>query len=389
MSDDNAPVLPLNEVADLILENCDLQLQGKEVGIPYVQGSPGIGKTQFMKVAAERHGFKLLAFHYSLKPIEEVSGIPVIRENFEGTELTGTEWTLPDIMTVIYKESLKHKKIAVLLDDYHMSSPGMLALGYEMFSERKLRNYDFPENVAFIAAGNDTAKSGAKQMFGAIVNRFVIFKAEPDFDHWYNDFAIPTGINQKIISFLKSEVNRRFFLGEEDTYKPWPSPRSWSRFSSELEFQEKKNNKVSMSKIQYLGYGYLGGSASSEFAAFYDIYSKTEMDKVFDKKKSIVIPESNQDQYIYGISAAMEYINRIIEDPKKKKENIDIIGEIIIEIAKRSIEISVAVVKNISDYNKVLGKNMYIGDIFVNIRKNKEIEAKMSTTLSNILESIN
>jgi hypothetical protein len=257
-----------------------------------------------------------------------------------------------------------------------------------MFSERKLRNYQFPDNVAFIAAGNDTVKSGEKQMFGAIVNRFAMFKVVPDFDFWINNFAIPTGVNQKIITFLKSEVNKRFFLEEEDTYKPWASPRSWTRFSYMLNELEKYINDIPQTDIQYLAYSHIGGPASSEFTAYYQIYSKTEMDKIFDKKKDIIIPESSSDQYIYGMAAAGEYINRIVEDTKNKQKHIDIISEITIETAKRSVEIAVAIVKNISDYSKILGKDMKIGDIFLTIRKDKVVESKISDTLASIVESL-
>jgi hypothetical protein len=386
-SENNVPSMELHKAINYILGNCELQLSRPEMAIPYMTGSPGIGKTQFAKKAAEQRGFKLVPFHFSLIPIEEIGGLPQF-EQVENTNYTGTKWSLPDVMTEIYKAAAKNEKVVVMLDDYHMSSPAHLALGYEMFSERKLRNYVFPDNVAFIAAGNDSAKSGAKQMFGAIVNRFAMFKVEPDFDFWVNNYAIPTGVNPKIVTFLKSEVNKRFFLEEEDTYKPWASPRSWSRFSYMLNELEKYIADIPQTDIQYLGYAHLGGYASSEFTAYYQIYSKTEMDRIFDKKKSIIIPESNSDQYIYGMAAASEYINRIVETPKDKKQHIEIVGDIIIETAKRSVEIGVAIIKNISDYNKVLNKNMYIGDIFTNIRKDKVIESKMSNTLSNILESL-
>ena len=402
------PELSIKEAANYFIANANLQIEGKDMAIPYIVGDPGIGKTRFLEYECERLGFGFVPFHFSLIPIEEIGGLPIFKKTeYESNEINGTEWSLPDIMTKIYDAANKFKKIIIFLDDFHMCSPAHLSLGYEMFTEKKLRGYKFPKNSAFILAGNDSMKSGAKQMFGAIVNRVAMQRVVPNFDQWMIEFAIPTKVNPKIVSFLKNQVNRGYFIGEESTNEPWPSPRSWSRFSEMLNAMEQYMPNVDINKIMYIAYGHVGPKAASEFSAYYDIYSKTEMTDIFDKKRDIVIPGNNTDMYIYGMAASNEYVNRIIESKTESitntsksssnniKENaVSIISTIVTELGRKSIEIAVALLKNISDYEQAFGKNggrekLYINEILNGVNTiDKDIDSKITKSITDILMAV-
>lgn len=397
----NVPTMSIDRAVNYIIGNCHLQLTQPEMGIPYVKGPPGIGKTKFIQSEAKKRGFdEVLSFHLSLIPLEDLSGIPeivpitnkYILENSDNKNINGTRWTLPDIMTQIYDASEKNEKVIVFLDDFHIASPGHVALCFELFSDRKFRGFGVPENVAFIVAGNDSSKSGDKKMFGAVINRFAIFNVYPDFDYWVSRFAIPNGINKKIVTFLKAQINRRFFLEEEDTMAPWASPRSWTRLSYKLNELEKHDNNISMEVIQYLSYAHVGAVASSEFTTYYSIYSKTEMDKVFDRQKKIVIPEDNQDCYIYGMAAANEYTNRIIRHKEKKEkmtDTINILYQIIVEISKYNIEIGVALLSTLTDYNKTIGTNLELRKVLNELNnKHKDISNRISKSLTDIVTNM-
>lgn len=416
MSDITTPILDIKTATKFFIANANLQIEGKDMAIPYVVGPPGIGKTRFLEQKCKEFGFGFVPFHFALIPIEEVGGLPIFKkipiigtllklfDNFKNEkpkEISGTEWSLPDIMTKIYEAAAKHEKVIIFLDDFHMCSPAHLTLGYEMFTERKLRDFKFPDNCAFILAGNNSAKSGSKQMFGAIINRLAVYTVNPNFDQWVAEYAIPEGINGKIITFLKAQVNRGYFLGEESTNEPWPSPRSWSRFSEILNSMEHFIKNISQEEIMYNSYAHVGKNASAEFTAYYKIYSKTEMDKIFDKKKLISIPDNTTDTYIYGMAASNECVSRFLEandmensqaKSKAKKEVIDVMSDIIIEISKSNIDIGVSMLKNVIDYGNALKgekAKLPVNDIMKTIReKNIQTDKKLTESITNILGAI-
>ena len=396
---ENIPTMALHQAVDYIIGNCHLQLTQPEMGIPYMKGPPGIGKTQFIKQAALSRGFnKVLPFHLSLIPLEDMSGIPqVIEVNDEqvlkytdSKTVKGTQWTLPEILTKIYKASAENEKVIVLLDDFHIASPGHVALGFELFSERKFKDFKIPENVSFIVAGNDTTKSGDRKMYGAVINRFAIFKVFPDFDYWLNKFAIKQSVNGKITSFLKNQINRKYFLEEENTMEPWASPRSWTRLSYMINELEKFVDNIDMSVIQYLTCAHVGPQAASEFTAYYNIYSKTEMDKVFDGKRAINIPNDNTEMYIYSMAAANEYTNKVIEGVKSKKDSyVDIIIDIIITIAQNNNEIAISLMSTLTSYTVALNNKLHMREIINKLKtKNENVANMITTSLKDIISNL-
>ena len=402
MSDINIPEMSIKDTLQTMMANAHLQISGKDMAVPYMIGPPGVGKTRFLESECERLNVGFISFHFALIPIEEIGGLPTFKKvNYFDQEITGTEWSLPDVMTKVYETSKKYKNVIIFLDDFHMCSPAHLSLGYEMFTERKLRGFKIPDNCAFILAGNDSVKSGVKQMFGAIINRFAIYKVKPDFDQWVSEYAIPNKVNGKIITFLKAQVNRGYFLGEESTNEPWPSPRAWSRFSELLNSMEEFIKDISQEQIMYNSYAHVGRNAAAEFTAYYNIYSKTEMDKVFDGKKKISVPDSTADTYIYGMAASNECVSRFLENnelesgptkTKNKKEIIDIMADIIIEISRANIDIGVSMLKNVIDYGNALKgekAKLPVTDIMKVIReKNVQTDKKLTESITNILGAI-
>lgn len=412
MSDDNIITMEITKAMHFVCKLCEMQLKNKYMPPPYIVGTPGIGKTQILKEIAKEYGFEVVSFHFALMSIEEVTGIPIFKKIFDFPknlikrlfnessndliEITGTEWSIPAMITKIYETAKNNEKVIVLLDDFHLCPPDILKLGYEMFTERKMNDYHFPDNVAFVLTGNDSIKSGAKQMFAAIVNRMGRFKVVPDFDKWEKTYAISNNVNPKVLSFLKNEINSKYFNEEESTNEPWSSPRSWTYVSYILNEFEKY--KLSIDDIHWLVSGYISRKAASEFIAFYEIYSKVEMDKVFNDEKEIKIPDNFSDIYIYSIAAMNEYINRIMKfnnstlnsniKSKKIKSTLNKFIEILLKISVNSVEITIAIIKNLNDYSKSLNKNFYINEMLMELKNDPEINNNLTKILNDIHQTL-
>jgi len=332
-----------------------LQLDKKDVAIPFLQGAPGCGKTSLIHNWAEKYNWNLLSVHFALIPIEEISGIPKEHEiTINGQSHSGTEWTYPEILTRLYNLN-QSKPTILLLDDFHLCSPDHFNLGFEMFTNRSIRGYKIPDNVAFIIAGNASSKSGTKAGNSAIINRCSINPVHMDFDYWKKNFAFSHGLNYKILSFLTNERNRKYFHMEEMTNKPWASPRSWTRFSEILNpLEEALHNNIQYQDLAYYAESHIGSEAASEFTAYYKLYLETEMDKIFDNKKAIEIPNDMTGQYIFTLSAVGEFFSRIKVADKKKQDQIwQSFCSIVIEIARKNLSIATVAAKELVDSSNI------------------------------------
>lgn len=351
---------PIHEILNVTKGMLVLQTMGVEVAIPYWRGEPGIAKTALSKKMCDMSNMNFFATHYGQTPIEEVSGLPYYYDFILQSETyKGTKWTCPEILTNLYKLSEDKNKITIwLLDDFHLASPGMMALGYEMFTERKLRGYEIPNNVAILLAGNTSVKAGSKKnLFSAVANRCAIFPVCMDFEYWKKEYAVPNNINSKIIGFLSNPTYRKYVQEEEQLDKPWASYRSWTKFSNILNPLE-DNGRINMNDVLYYCASHNGDEAASKFATYYKIFSEVEVEKIFDKKIPIIIPSDMSNQYIYMIATISEFNKRYSES--KKFEYIDIISDIILKIAKTRIEIAIVGLKEIAINENLLKlKNCY------------------------------
>ena len=357
---------PLHEVMKIVQAMCVSQTHGMDIAIPYILGPPGIAKTaQTIKMCGDA-GWNLIVTHYGLRPIEEVSGIPQFKTvKLNDVDTLGTVWSMPDILTEIHSFNDPNTITVWFLDDMHLASPALIALGYELFSERKLRGHKIPDNVAFVLAGNTSSKAGAKAMFSAVVNRCAMLPVQLDFNQWKTEFALPSGVNSKIVSFLSNVKYQRYVQEEEKTSvdSGWASYRSWTRFGNLLTPMEDFYGEVPHGDILYYAAAHVGEEAAGEFTAYYKIFSQVEVDKIFDGVIEIKAPSDMSGQYVYMMATLSEFFNRYLKrkDAMIRGELIKIMSKILIELAKSRSEIATTGLKEIAVTETSLNmKNIYI-----------------------------
>lgn len=328
-----------------------MQTQGIDVAVPYWRGAPGIAKTSLAAEMCNKGDMNFVGTHYPLKPIEEVSGLPVFTDiEVNGEIKKGTSWTLPDILTEITKISANGKTTLWLLDDFHLASPAMMQLGYEMFTEWKLRGFEIPKNVAFLLAGNFSAKAGSKKnLTSAVANRCAIFPVHMDFEFWKTNFALVNGINSKIISFLTNQKYRKFFQEEEQLDRPWASARSWTRFSRLLTPMEDNLKSVPHQDVLYFANAHLGDAAASEFTTYYKLFSEVKTKEIFDGSVQVSAPSSLSQQFVYTLANVSEFIDRFSKSKSdKRNQHVDTMAKVICAVARQSSEIAVTGLKEIA-----------------------------------------
>jgi len=370
MFNDSQNSKALHEVINEVLWNCHLQTQGIDVGIPFICGAPGGGKTASIHYLSKEYGFGVVSTHIALKPIEETGGIPQFDTiMINGKPVLGTIWSFPDIMKTLYDMSeLKKDSIVVwLLDDAHLLSPIHMGLLYELFTERSLRGYQIPKNCAMVMAGNTSSKSGAKSMFSAIINRCVLMPVYTDFNGWKNNFALKeeTRVHPAFVSFLGHQQYQKFFHEEEQVDVAWGSPRSWTRFANEVKLREEFHKKIISTDVcLYLGTGYVGKEGASEFTTYYKIYSEFDIDNILANYKEYNLPPDNVKMYALAYALTTNYIGR--SDRDKFLPNI---SHLIGLFMKEASELSIMMIKEIRQFEKISNKKNILNKIIMQLQK--------------------
>lgn len=323
--------LPLSDVIDFTIENAFLQVNKIEVNAPYIVGKPGGGKTASIYDMCIKNHWALISTHIAMKPLEELGGIPQFdRIVINGEEVLATEWSLPDIMKVFLKVSAdikeKHKKLKQegkiakenpvliwLVDDMHLCLEEHMNLFYEPLTERTLRGYKFPDNLAIVMAGNHGSdKANAQVMNSAIMNRIVLLPTKTEYDIWKKNFAIRNKVHPAVVSFLGNSIYQKYFHEDELVDDAWASPRTWTRLANEIKARETWNRKGKFfsNKMLFSGVcrGYVGKEATSHFVKYYDIFSKFDIKDIIEKADTFELPPDEIDQYALLSALTVYYI---------------------------------------------------------------------------------
>lgn len=382
--------MPLQTVIEELLAfNCVLQTSGDDfslrrggVAIPHLGSQPGAGKTSVLSQFFLKINWGLITVHLAMKPLEELGGIPEFKDiEIGGQKYPGTVWSLPDLIGQLYQLANTPNMNGVVLcfDDIHLCGSIYLGLMQEFFTERTMRGYKIPDNVAIVLMGNTSNKAGAKILSSAITNRCCMMPVVADFENWRKNFALGTSneaaklsfdveklrdlakqiyrVHPAIVSFLGRDSYGKFFHEEEQVESPWGSPRSWSRFSNWITAYELVHGRTIPEHFcLYLGSGHVGKEGASEFVKYYKIFTKFDLPGILSDADRYTLPDSPVDQYALAYAITGFYC-----DHKQRKDIVPDFSKIVLKYFDNYPDLALMIVREILDTEKITKKkNLYM-----------------------------
>lgn len=380
---------PIDAVMPIVYGMLNMQFSNIPCAIPGLFGDAGIGKTAQIEKMCTDNNWNLLNVHYGLKPLEEISGLPDFGEtvSVKGNNIKKTNWTLPDILSDAYELCKNGKPLVIFLDDFHTASPGNMALGYEMFTSKKLRGYPFPDQTAFILAANVSGKKSlANPIPSPIINRLAKFDVSINFETWKKQFAIPNNVNKKIIHFLSNPKYAIYFQTEEIVNAPWCSARSWTNFSTLLNVMEQfMSNYIDTIDPYYLAKSFIDEEAALVFAKYYVLYNQINVIDIFKNNMAIVIPEKMNEKYVFILACVDEFINLYSKNENPEKI-LNVITDIIIKMAETNSELSIVGLKEILTSQQSLKlKNIFSEIKKIMMAKNAQISQMLFNDIMKLI----
>lgn len=286
-------VKQLSEAYGTIIKN---QLSVKTVPSVMLWGPPGVGKSQAVREIADNINkttgkevhvtdVRLLLFN----PID-LRGIPT-----SNADKTLAIWLKPQIFQMDPSEEIVN---ILFLDEISAAPQSVQAAAYQITLDRVVGEHKLPENCIVLAAGNRTTdKSVSFKMPKALANRLMHIEVEGSFKSW-KEWAIRSGINDKVIGFLSFRQNYLMAFDSENDDLAFPTPRAWEMVSGLL---NGVNNSVD--KMFSLISGIVGTGTAVEFRTWTRVYKDLpNIEDIFEGKTE-TIPQSVD--ALYALTASM------------------------------------------------------------------------------------
>lgn len=256
----------------------------------FIQGSPGIGKTDSV---------------YQWADTIDACCIAESAIHYDAVEVNGFRY--PDVKsgyTIIIKPELikrvlecKRKNVVIFFDDLTTSPPLVQAALYRMMLERRLGDQVLPDNVYVCAAGNRAIDAAAvNQMPTPLRNRMWHGLLEPNIEDW-TKWALKSGIAAELIAFLRLRSDLLHVFNKNEY--AFCTPRSWA-FTSEQIDSFRVSPDPSIEHEVYSGF--VGEAAATELMGFLRMFRNVNIDAILMAPQTAPVPDDPSARYAVAVA---------------------------------------------------------------------------------------
>lgn len=251
----------------------------------FVQGNPGVGKSQTFRQLADKLGVSFLDLRVSMFDRVDLSGVPYVVDG-------RTRWALPDFWP-------SDGAGVLLLDEFNAAPREMQPVCYQLFLERRLGEYHLPDGWVPFAAGNlETDRAITVKTSTAFNNRVWHGLYETHLDDWCL-WAATHDILPQVIAFVRFRPALLHAFEPNNVEKAFPSPRSWEFISDIIKA------KPCPSVEHELFRGTIGSGAAAELSGFLRVWRKLpSLDAILLNPATASLP-TDDNATLFAIAAGL------------------------------------------------------------------------------------
>ena len=272
-----------------------LEILVKTGVVPFIKGSPGIGKSAIVRGVAEKFGLKLIDIRASQYEPTDFSGLPTRDvENNKSTYLPFDQLPIKgDKVPEGYNGYL------VFLDEINHARQPVIAALYKLILDKKVGNHDLHDKVRIICAGNlDSDKAMTAKMSTAFNSRVLHLQMEADLEDWK--------VDSRIIAYL-TQFPKEFYKFDPDSeHKSFSCARSWDQVNEVIQASKAVYGSVDNADLDLTMLdGLLSAGVANHFIGYVEIFGQipTIGEVLLDPEKASV-PNDNSKAFAMACTTA-------------------------------------------------------------------------------------
>lgn len=255
----------------------------------YLEGSPGIGKTEIVKQIADELELGYVSFSLTHHTRNSLLGLPVIKDLENGKY---TEYTMSEIIAKVLEQKEKGAEEGILLlDEFSCVSDSILPAMLAFLQTKNIGMHTLPEGWVIVLCGNPPQYNrNARKFDAAILDRIRKISVEFDAEVFLN-YAREKKLHPIIISFLSVNPSNVYLCENTKTDQILVTCRGWENLSHALYGMEGMEKPVDE---ELVGQFVKSGKIAHAFFKFYN------MNRIGISEKDIkaVIRGRNIEQFV-------------------------------------------------------------------------------------------
>lgn len=252
--------------------------------VPFIQSSPGMGKSSVINALAENYGLCKIDHRVSTSEPTDFTGLPNL-ENGEACMAPFTDIFPLDKPGMNPPEG-KNGWI-LLLDEFNHGSKSVQAASYKLVLDRMVGQYHLHPNCAIVLAGNLASdRAMVNNLSTALQSRVIHLFLELDFKVWLEDVAIAQGYHPTVKAFLNANPSRLMNFDPDHTDSTFCCPRTWEFLNRQV---QQTNGPVEWMLPAYVGT--IGTAVAVEFYQFCRVFdSMARVEDILKNPHGVPVP---------------------------------------------------------------------------------------------------
>ena len=272
--------------------------------VPFLQSSPGMGKSSIIKEIAQEWNLELIDVRLSTMEPVDISGLPHF-ENGKAKFEPYAIFPLEDSPIPKGKEGF-----LLFLDEFNAAPRATQAASYRLILDREVGQHKLHKNCLIAAAGNlSTDNAITTRLSTAMLSRLVHIHMEVSLKDWMNAVAIPQNYDERIIAFLNMYPDKLMRFDPEKEDETFTCPRTW-QFTNDLI----KDSPVLSNVDAVLLSGTITPDIATEFVQFTRVYKNlVTLKDIVKKNGECLVPDDMATRYAILIHLMMKVTEKEIE----------------------------------------------------------------------------
>lgn len=242
--------------------------------VPFIQSSPGIGKSAIVRSIAQDFSLELIDHRLSTSEPTDMTGLPRFDQ-------FGNAYFAPFVELFPLEDSEippGKEGWLLFLDEFNSAPRAVQAAAYKVVLDRMIGQRRLHPHVAVVAAGNLASdRAIVNPLSTAMQSRVVHLEMEVDFNQWLEDVALKQNYDSRIIAFLMQFNHKLMDFKPDHHEKTFSCPRTWEFVNRLI------SGKTITDESAILLTGAITSGVAMEFVQFTKIYK--DLVSIYDIRK--------------------------------------------------------------------------------------------------------
>lgn len=198
--------------------------------VPFIQSSPGIGKSSIVRYLSNYGKLKLIDHRMSTSDITDFNGLPGFKDGFAQFH------PFEDIFPLAHQEiPTGYNGWLLHFDEFNSASKAVQAASYKVILDRQVGQHDLHPACVIVCCGNKASdKAIVNSLSTAMQSRLVHLELRADFDSWLEMVAIPENYHPTIVAYLSAYQSDLMDFSPNHSDKTFCCPRTWEFLNKQV-----------------------------------------------------------------------------------------------------------------------------------------------------------